>query len=45
MNFKEYVQAAVRTESEFHVMDTSVLVHEKLNDRLLHAAIGMQTEL
>jgi len=45
MNFKEYVAAAVRTESEFHVMDSSALVHEKLNDRLLHAAIGMQTEL
>ena len=45
MNFKEYVMAAIRTESEFHVMDSSTLVNEKLNDRLLHSAIGMQTEL
>ena len=45
MNFKQYTQYAIRTESDFHVMDNDNLVDEKLNDRLLHSAIGMQTEL
>ncbi len=44
MNFKEYVENAIRTESKFNVM-TKDTVSPFLNDRLLHAAIWMQTEL
>lgn len=44
MNFKEYVNNALRTESKFNVI-THDTVSTYLNDRLLHAAIGMQTEL
>lgn len=44
MNFKEYVENAIRTESKFNVM-TADTVSPFLNDRLLHAAIWMQTEL
>jgi hypothetical protein len=38
MNFKEYVENAIRTESKFNVM-TKDTVSPFLNDRLLHAAI------
>lgn len=44
MNFREYVQNAIRTESKFNVM-TKDTVSPFLNDRLLHASIWMQTEL
>lgn len=44
MNFREYVENAIRTESKFNVM-TAGTVSPFLNDRLLHAAIWMQTEI
>ncbi len=44
MNFKEYVQNAVRTESKFNIISHET-VSIYLNDRLLHSAIWMQTEL
>jgi len=44
MNFKEYVENAIRTESKFNVMIPDT-VSPFLNDRFLHAAIWMQTEI
>jgi len=44
MNFNEYVKNAIRTESKFNVI-TNETVNIALNDRLLHWAIWMQTEL
>jgi len=44
MNFREYVKNAIRTESKFNVMNLDT-ISPYLNDRLLHAAIWMQTEL
>lgn len=44
MNFREYVANAIRTESKFNVMIPDT-VSPFLNDRFLHAAIWMQTEI
>lgn len=44
MNFKEYVELAIRTESLYQVIDSN---HEQsnINDSLFHSAIGIQTEV
>lgn len=44
MNFKEYVELAIRTESLFSVVNPN---HEikNINDSLFHSAIGIQTEV
>lgn len=44
MNFKEYVELAIRTESLYPVINPN---HEQVNisDSLFHSAIGIQTEV
>ncbi len=44
MNFREYVELAIRTESLYPVINPS---HEQtnINDSLFHSAIGIQTEV
>lgn len=44
MNFKEYVELAIRTESLYPVINPN---HEQtnINDSLFHSAIGIQTEV
>lgn len=44
MNFTEYVELAIRTESLYPVINPS---HEQsnINDSLFHSAIGIQTEI
>ena len=44
MNFQEYVELAIRTESLYPVINPH---HEQKNitDSLFHSAIGIQTEI